>query len=86
MTVALQIRDVPDEVRDALTKEARRQGQSVQAYLLHLVEREAKRLRNASAFERTRTLRVVLDPKEDPAAIIREGRDAGLDVDRLRMP
>jgi antitoxin FitA len=42
MSVALQIRDVPEEVRDVLAAQARRRGQSLQALLLALVEREAR--------------------------------------------
>jgi len=44
--VALQIRDVPDVVRDALANEARRRGQSLQAFLLGVVEDEAGRVHN----------------------------------------
>jgi hypothetical protein len=50
--VALQIRDVPEEVRDALAAEARARGQSLQAYLLELVETQARRLRNTSLLDR----------------------------------
>lgn len=39
--VALQIRDVPDEVRAALAAKASRQGQSLQGLLLDIVVREA---------------------------------------------
>ena len=39
--VALQIRDVPGPVRDRLTAAARARGQSLQAYLLGVLEREA---------------------------------------------
>ena len=39
--VALQIRDVPDSVRDLLAEEAKRRGQSLQGYLLGVLEREA---------------------------------------------
>jgi hypothetical protein len=84
MTVALQIRDVPDDVRDMLAAEAKRQGQSVQAYLLDLVEREARLLRNEYAFQRTAAIRVELEI--DPAGILREGRDAGFDRDREQLP
>lgn len=84
MAVALQIRDVSDETRNALAAEARRRGQSVQAYLLDLVEREARSLRNPEAFTRTEGLRVVLD--QDPVDLVREGRDGGLDVDREPLP
>lgn len=44
--VALQIRDVPDDVRDVLAAHARAQGQSLQAFLLDLVRREAGFARN----------------------------------------
>lgn len=52
--VALQIRDVPDEVRDILADRARQLGQSLQAYLLSLVTAEAERANNLAllrAFE-----------------------------------
>ncbi|GAA4629147.1 FitA-like ribbon-helix-helix domain-containing protein [Cellulomonas oligotrophica] len=39
--VALQIRDVPDSVRDALVERARANGQSLQSYLREVVLREA---------------------------------------------
>ncbi|MEZ5085320.1 MAG: hypothetical protein R2722_03395 [Tessaracoccus sp.] len=45
--VALQIRNVPEEVRDALVMQAGRTGQSLQGYLLALVKREAEFGRNA---------------------------------------
>ena len=44
--VALQIRDVPDDVRDALAERARANGQSLQAFLLDVVRREAGFARN----------------------------------------
>ncbi|MGP3968460.1 FitA-like ribbon-helix-helix domain-containing protein [Streptomyces sp. 6N223] len=44
--VALQIRDVPEDVRDALAARARENGQSLQAFLLALVVREASFVRN----------------------------------------
>lgn len=50
--VALQIRDVPEEVRDALAVQARVRGQSLQAYLLELVETQARRLRNTAVLDR----------------------------------
>lgn len=84
MTVALQIRDVPDDIRDQIAAQAERLGQSVQAYLLDLVRREARMLGNAAAFERTRSRRVLLDEQEDPVHVIREGRDSGFAVDRAR--
>jgi hypothetical protein len=47
MAVALQIRDVPEPVRDLLAARAAAKGQSLQAYLLALVTQEAAFLRNA---------------------------------------
>jgi len=50
--VALQIRDVPEDVRDALAAQARARGQSLQAYLLELVQTQAQRLRNTAVLDR----------------------------------
>jgi len=50
--VALQIRDVPDEVRDTLAAQARQRGQSLQAYLLDLVRQQAQRANNATLLHR----------------------------------
>ena len=49
--VALQIRDVPDEVRDTLAELARVRGQSLQAFLLSMVVNEARRSANAALLE-----------------------------------
>ncbi|MBW8089069.1 hypothetical protein IGW14_13785 [Streptomyces hygroscopicus subsp. hygroscopicus] len=50
--VALQIRDVPDEVRDILAERARQLGQSLQGYLLELVKSEAERAGNVALLQR----------------------------------
>lgn len=50
--VALQIRDVPDDVRQALAKCARTRGQSPQSFLLALLEDEAQRSRNLHLLDR----------------------------------
>jgi len=50
--VALQIRDVPEEVRDALAERARARGQSLQAFLLSVIQDEARRSRHASLLDR----------------------------------
>lgn len=50
--VALQIRDVPEDVRDALVTDAKARGQSLQMYLLDLVETRARRLRNPAVLDR----------------------------------
>ncbi|MGI8563491.1 MAG: FitA-like ribbon-helix-helix domain-containing protein [Candidatus Dormibacter sp.] len=49
--VALQIRDVPDDVRQALAVRARAKGQSLQAFLLSLVEDEARRSANLARLD-----------------------------------
>jgi hypothetical protein len=50
--VALQIRDVSDEVRDALVAQARARGQSLQGFLLDLVQLQARRQGNVAALTR----------------------------------
>jgi antitoxin FitA len=52
MTVALQIRDVPEDVRDVLAEMARMRGQSLQAYLLQVIKTEARKSQNASMLAR----------------------------------
>lgn len=44
--VALQIRHVPEEIRDVLSTEAERRGESLQNYLLEVVAREASSVNN----------------------------------------
>lgn len=46
MSVVLTIRDVPEEVRDLLAQQARERGQSLQAYLLAVLNRQADFCRN----------------------------------------
>ena len=82
MTVALQIRDVPEETRDALASLAAARGQSMQAYLLNLVTDEVRLARNAQIFDDLAPYRVVIPPGFDADAIIREGRDGGAEIDR----
>jgi hypothetical protein len=47
MTVTLTVRDVPEDVRDALTRAARIRGQSLQAFLLGVLNQQAAFSRNA---------------------------------------
>ncbi len=49
--VALQIRDVPDGVRRTLAERAAARGQSLQAFLLALVTREAERSANVAILQ-----------------------------------
>ncbi|WP_322753780.1 MULTISPECIES: hypothetical protein [unclassified Frankia] len=46
MPVAVTIREVPEDVRDALGAYARQQGQSLQGFLLGLLTRQARFARN----------------------------------------
>lgn len=82
MTVAIQIRDVPEDVRDTLAELAAAKGQSMQAYLLDMVGREARMARNAEAFDRLAPYRAKGAVADEIVAIIREGRDGGAEVDR----
>ncbi|WP_116246525.1 hypothetical protein [Nocardiopsis sp. FIRDI 009] len=50
---AIQVKDVPDEVREILVAEAKRSGQSLQAYVLAVLEREARFARNREVVEQT---------------------------------
>lgn len=50
--VAMQIRNVPDEVRQTLVERAQARGQSLQAFLLSLVEDEARRAQNLAVLDR----------------------------------
>ncbi|MGL5861366.1 MAG: FitA-like ribbon-helix-helix domain-containing protein [Phycicoccus sp.] len=83
MVVALQIRNVPVEVRDALADRARREGRSLQAVLLEIVEQEAGRSRNASILEsfrhRSDGSRVGVDETASEIASLRRERDRIVD-------
>lgn len=51
MTVALQIRAVPEDVRDVIAARAKSRGLSMQASLLEMVQREAELVRKARMFD-----------------------------------
>ena len=46
MATVVTVRDVPDDVRDMLAEQARERGQSLQAYLLSVLRRQAAFSRN----------------------------------------
>jgi antitoxin FitA len=50
--VALQIRDVPEDLRDRLSELARQRGQSLQAYLFDVISDEARRQDNLAILDR----------------------------------
>lgn len=82
MSYALQIRDVPADVRNMLAELAAQHGQSMQAYLLAVLEREARLGRNQQIFRRTADLRVDIPAHLSPEIVIRDNREHGDDVDR----
>lgn len=63
----LTVRDVPEDVKDALARDARERGQSLQAFVLSVLEREA-------AFGRNRQLLAEIDRE------LAEGGGAGADA------
>jgi len=46
------IRDVPEDVKDALAREARERGQSLQSYLLSVLNRQAAFARNRQLLDK----------------------------------
>jgi plasmid stability protein len=72
MSVAITIRNVPDEVRDELAARAARTGRSLQEYLLRQLADLASRPSIddvvARARARTRATGIRLDPREILAA------------------
>jgi hypothetical protein len=82
----IAIRDVPEDVRDALAARARENGQSLQAFLLSLVMREAAFARNLELLKEIEswpsepgpspTLEDVLEARD----VARAERDAQLGV------
>ncbi|MFT3970180.1 MAG: hypothetical protein QM695_07860 [Micropruina sp.] len=82
MTVALQIRDVPEEVRDVIAARAATRGQSMQAYLLELLQREARVAANVDILQRSTDIRIEIPERLSPERVIREGRESGFAVDR----
>lgn len=75
MTIALQIKDIREEVRDAIAARAAAQGQSMQVYLRELLEREFRAERNKHLFDSLaphRTLDLAVD---EVVEVIRSGRE-----------
>lgn len=52
--VSIQVRDVPEQVRDTLAEVARSRGQSMQVYLLALLEEDARSARNVMLLRQVR--------------------------------
>jgi plasmid stability protein len=75
MAVAIQIKDVPEEVRDALAARAEARGQSTQTYLRSLLEREYQAGRNRQLLGSLAAHRSLTMTAEEVAAGIRTERD-----------
>lgn len=75
MPVAIQIKDVPEEVRDALAARAAARGQSTQAYLRALLEREFRAARNSQLLASMAGHRSLDMSVEEVVAEIRRGRE-----------
>jgi hypothetical protein len=74
--VAVQVRDVPEPVRLTLVAEAERRGESLQVFLLDVLEREAANARNREILRTQKPIRPRGNGALDVGEIIRQGRDA----------
>ncbi|GAB2693488.1 FitA-like ribbon-helix-helix domain-containing protein [Nocardia thraciensis] len=75
MPVAIQIKDVPEEVRDAIAARAAARGQSTQVYLRALLEREFRAERNKHLLESLVGRRSLSLSADDVVDEIRSGRE-----------
>lgn len=75
MAVALQIKDVPEEVRDAIAARAAAIGQSVQTYLREILEREFRAEQNKHLFDDLAAHRSLSMDANDVVELIRAGRE-----------
>lgn len=75
MAVALQIKDVREEVRDAIAARASAIGQSMQTYLREILEREFRAERNKRLFDNLATHRSLSLDVDDVVGLIRAGRE-----------
>lgn len=71
---SIQIRDVPEDVRDTLATQAAAAGQSLQGFLLSLVTRQARSGRNTLLLRRfdDRTDGTMADPGQTAAEVAEE--------------
>jgi len=82
MTLALQIKDVREEVRDAIASRAAARGQSMQTYLRELLEREFRAERNKHLFESMAPHRSLSMDVGAVVQLIRAGREGDDEGDR----
>jgi plasmid stability protein len=77
MGVAIQIKDVPEEVRDAIAPRAAARGQSTQVYLRALLEREFRAERNKRLLRSLTPHRSLDMDVQQVVNEIRAGREGG---------
>jgi len=79
MSHVIQVRDVPDEVHDALRKAAEARGLSLTRYMLAEMEQLARRAQvvseNTATIRRTQARVGAVVGRETILAAVREGRD-----------
>ena len=75
MPVAIQIKDVPEEVRDAIAARAAARGQTTQVYLRALLEREFRAERNKDLLESLTKHRTLDLSAQEVVRDIRQGRE-----------
>lgn len=78
--VAIQVRDVPDEVRDALAAAADARGQSLQVFLSEVLAREARLARNRAWLTQIRNAPIAeVETGMSTAELIRRQREERTD-------
>jgi hypothetical protein len=75
MSVAIQIKDVPEEVRDAIAARAAARGQTTQVYLRALLEREFRAERNKHLLDSLTRHRGLDLSAEEVVREIQQGRE-----------
>ena len=75
MTVSLTIRDLPEELRDRLKERAEAALQSINSYLLDILERESGLPTMAEWADTVVARRRFSDLAVDPVAVLRVTRD-----------
>lgn len=75
MTRVIQVRDVPDEVHETLSRQAEAAGVSLNRFLLAEFESITRRSRNAEIFRRARERPRARLSTEEVVADIRDERD-----------
>lgn len=73
--VAMQVRDVPDDVRAELIASAQRRGLSLQRYLREVLEREAREVRRGRWLDDVRPSEPGSGQAPSATELIRRDRD-----------